>query len=146
MHDAAQEALRTVAELNTEYRSPEEVRALLGRLTGKPVDESVTVFPPFYSEFGKNLTLGKDIFVNSRLGLPRRADVAGRARGRLSRRWRMRRPPPRGCRTAPPSHTVLTRPVGPPHDEPIRFVLFANLAQPGSYSPKNSPRRSPEIP
>jgi acetyltransferase-like isoleucine patch superfamily enzyme len=23
------------------------------------------VFPPFYSEFGKNLTLGKDVFINS---------------------------------------------------------------------------------
>lgn len=64
MHEAAQEALRTVAELNTGYRTPEEVRALLARLTGKPVDGSITVFPPFYSEFGKNLTLGKDVFVN----------------------------------------------------------------------------------
>lgn len=26
--------------------------------------ESVTVFPPFYSEFGKNLTLGNDVFTN----------------------------------------------------------------------------------
>ena len=30
----------------------------------RPVDESVAVFPPFYSEFGKNLTLGKDVFIN----------------------------------------------------------------------------------
>jgi acetyltransferase-like isoleucine patch superfamily enzyme len=64
MHGAAQEALRTIAELNTGYRTPEEVRALLTRLTGKTVDESVAVFPPFYSEFGKNLTLGKDVFIN----------------------------------------------------------------------------------
>ena len=64
MHGAAQEALRTVAEINTRYRTPEEVRALLTRLTGKTVDESVAVFPPFYCEFGKNLTLGKDIFIN----------------------------------------------------------------------------------
>ena len=64
MHGAAQEALRTVAEINTGYRTPEEVRALLARLTGKSVDESVTVFPPFYSEFGKNLTLGKGVFIN----------------------------------------------------------------------------------
>ena len=28
------------------------------------MDESVAVFPPFYSEFGKNLTLGKDVFIN----------------------------------------------------------------------------------
>jgi acetyltransferase-like isoleucine patch superfamily enzyme len=64
MHGAAQEALRTVAELNTGYRTPEEVRTLMTRLTGKTVDESVAVFPPFYSEFGKNLTLGKDVFIN----------------------------------------------------------------------------------
>ena len=64
MHGAAQEALRTVAELNTGYRTPEEVRALLAQLTGRQVDESVTVFPPFYCEFGKNLTLGKAVFIN----------------------------------------------------------------------------------
>jgi acetyltransferase-like isoleucine patch superfamily enzyme len=40
------------------------VRALLGRLTGRPIDDSVTVFPPFHSEFGKNLHLGKNVFIN----------------------------------------------------------------------------------
>ena len=59
MHRTAQESLRIVAELNTGYRTPDEVRGLLGQLTGNPVDESVTVFPPFYCEFGKNLTLGR---------------------------------------------------------------------------------------
>jgi hypothetical protein len=53
-----------VAEINTGYRTPDEVRALLTQLTGKNVDESVAVFPPFYSEFGKNLTLGKNIFIS----------------------------------------------------------------------------------
>ena len=46
MHDAAQDALRTVAALNAGYHTPEEVRALLSRLTGRTVDETVTVFPP----------------------------------------------------------------------------------------------------
>ena len=64
MHGAAQEALRTIAEINNSYRTPEELRVLLAQLTGKPVDESVAIFPPFYSEFGKNLTLGKNIFIN----------------------------------------------------------------------------------
>jgi acetyltransferase-like isoleucine patch superfamily enzyme len=64
MHAASQEALATIAELNGAYRTPEEVRALLSRLTGKDVDDSVALFPPFYSEFGKNLTLGKDVFIN----------------------------------------------------------------------------------
>jgi acetyltransferase-like isoleucine patch superfamily enzyme len=64
MHDAAQEALRTTAELNSGYHTPEQVRALLTRLTGRPVHESVVVFPPFYTEFGKNLLLGQDLFIN----------------------------------------------------------------------------------
>ena len=64
MHDAAQDAFRVLAEINNGYRSPEEVRALLSKLTGKEIDESVAVFPPFYSEFGKNLTIGRDVFIN----------------------------------------------------------------------------------
>ncbi len=64
MHGAAQDALRIIAELNTGYCTPEEVRALLTELTGKEVDDSVALFPPFYSEFGKNLTLGRDVFIN----------------------------------------------------------------------------------
>jgi acetyltransferase-like isoleucine patch superfamily enzyme len=64
MHEASQDALRVTAELNTGYRTPDEVRALLGELTGREVDESVVVFPPFFSEFGKNLTLGRNVFIN----------------------------------------------------------------------------------
>lgn len=64
MHDAAQDAFRITGQLNSGYRAPEEVRALLSELTGKPVDESVALFPPFHSEFGKNLTLGKNVFIN----------------------------------------------------------------------------------
>ena len=64
MHDAAQEAFRLTAELNATYRTPEQVRDIVSRLTGTEVDESVTVFPPFHSEFGKNLHLGKDVFIN----------------------------------------------------------------------------------
>src|SRR5215212_6307433 len=60
MHGAAQAALRIVARINTGYRTPEEVRELLADLTGKPVDDSVVVFPPFHSEFGKNLNHGID--------------------------------------------------------------------------------------
>lgn len=65
MHRVSQEALRITGELNSGYQEPERVRELLGQLAGKPVDESVTVFPPFYSDFGKNITLGKRIFINS---------------------------------------------------------------------------------
>lgn len=61
---SAQDALQVAAELNAGYHAPAEVRVLLTRLTGRIVDESVTVFPPFHCEFGKNLALGKDVFIN----------------------------------------------------------------------------------
>jgi len=64
MHDAAQEALRITTHLNSGYRTPAEVRGLLTELTGRQVPGSVTVFPPFHSEFGKNLTLGEGVFIN----------------------------------------------------------------------------------
>lgn len=65
MHRVSQDALRVTGELNGGYHEPARVRELLGQLIGKPVHESVTVFPPLYSDFGKNITLGKGIFINS---------------------------------------------------------------------------------
>lgn len=65
MHEVSQEALQITAELNNAYHTPEEIRALMGKLTGKPVDESFSMFPPFYTDCGKNITLGKNVFINS---------------------------------------------------------------------------------
>jgi acetyltransferase-like isoleucine patch superfamily enzyme len=65
MHETSQQALRITAQLNSGYHEPARVREFLSQLTGSPVDESVTVFPPFSSDFGKNITLGKRIFINS---------------------------------------------------------------------------------
>ena len=65
MHHASQAALRITGELNTGYHEPAEVRELLARLTGKPVDESVALFPPFSADFGRNITLGNRVFINS---------------------------------------------------------------------------------
>lgn len=65
MHQTSQEAMRITGELNGGYHEPAEVRALLGRLIGRPVDDTVTMFPPFSSDFGRNITLGKRIFINA---------------------------------------------------------------------------------
>lgn len=65
MHETSQEALRITGELNSGYHEPARVRELLSALTGTAVDESVTLFPPFTSDFGKNIHLGKRIFVNA---------------------------------------------------------------------------------
>lgn len=61
----SREAMRVTAELNSTYHEPEEVRAIFSKLIGKPVDESFGLFPPFTSDFGKNITVGKQVFINS---------------------------------------------------------------------------------
>lgn len=60
-----QEAIRIGMELNCQYHTPEELREIMGRLTGRPVDDSFRLFPPFYTDFGKNIRIGKDVFINS---------------------------------------------------------------------------------
>lgn len=65
MNDMSNEARRITFELNNAYHTPEEVRNLLSRLFGKTVDESFRVFPPFYTDFGKNITVGKNVFINA---------------------------------------------------------------------------------
>ena len=52
-------------ELNNQYHTPEELREIMGRLTGKKIDDTFRLFPPFYTDFGKNITIGKDVFINS---------------------------------------------------------------------------------
>lgn len=65
MHSVSQQALRLTAEINSGYHPPEELRDLFSQLIGKPVDESFAFFPPFYTDCGKNLKIGKNVFFNS---------------------------------------------------------------------------------
>lgn len=65
MHQVAQEAMQITAEMNGSYHTPEEIRALMSKLTGKLIDESFGMFPPFYTDCGKNITVGKRVFINS---------------------------------------------------------------------------------
>ena len=64
MHRISQQALRLTARLNGCYHEPEEVRAIFSELIGKPVDETFSLFPPFYTDCGKNITVGKHVFIN----------------------------------------------------------------------------------
>lgn len=64
MHGVSQEALRITAEMNGGYHEPEELRALFSRLIGQSVDESFGLFPPFYTDCGKNIHIGKHVFIN----------------------------------------------------------------------------------
>lgn len=63
--ELCQEAIRLGMELNNQYHTPEELREIMGRLTGKRIDDTFRLFPPFYTDFGKNITIGKEVFINS---------------------------------------------------------------------------------
>ena len=61
----SREAQKITMEINNTYHEPEELRELFSRLIGKPVDDQFGLFPPFYTDFGKNITLGKNVFINA---------------------------------------------------------------------------------
>lgn len=60
-----QEAIKITMELNNCYHTPEEIREIMGRLTGRKIDDKFRMFPPFYTDFGKNIKIGRDVFINS---------------------------------------------------------------------------------
>ena len=64
MDEMSNEARRVTFKLNISYYVPDEVRALLSELFGKPVPPSLRVFPPFYTAFGKTTRVGKEVFIN----------------------------------------------------------------------------------
>ena len=61
----SREAQKITMEINTRYHEPEEMAELFSRLIGKPVGEGFSLFPPFYTDFGKNITIGKNVFINA---------------------------------------------------------------------------------
>ena len=61
----SQEAIRLTAELNGRYHSPEEVRGLMSAITRRRLPGSLTVFPPFTTDCGRNTRFGERVFLNS---------------------------------------------------------------------------------
>lgn len=64
MHELSQEALKLTMELNNKYHTPEEIVEIFSQITGKDVDKTFRMFPPFYTDCGKNITVGKNVFIN----------------------------------------------------------------------------------
>ena len=64
MHYLSQQALKITMEINNSYHTEEQLRALMAKLTGREIDESFSLFPPIYTDCGKNLKIGKNVFIN----------------------------------------------------------------------------------
>jgi len=55
--------IRLLQKLNSSA-DPQEMIQILRQITGKNIDETVAVFPPVYINNGKNLSIGKNVFIN----------------------------------------------------------------------------------
>ena len=60
----SRQAQKITMQINTQFHEPEELAALFSELIGKPVGDGFGLFPPFYTDFGKNITIGRNVFIN----------------------------------------------------------------------------------
>jgi acetyltransferase-like isoleucine patch superfamily enzyme len=63
IHEACNQAKKLIVALNASTDAS-EIRDMLGEIAGAIIDESTTIFTPFYTNFGRFITLGKNIFIN----------------------------------------------------------------------------------
>ncbi len=65
MHKMLDEALKITQKINNEYHTPDEVQKLFAELTGSEVNPTLGLIAPFNTDFGKNIHVGKNVFINS---------------------------------------------------------------------------------
>jgi acetyltransferase-like isoleucine patch superfamily enzyme len=64
LHDRVKVATRLSAKLSALcYDEPESVQEAFEGLIGKPVGERFNLIPPFYSDYGLNITVGQAVFI-----------------------------------------------------------------------------------
>lgn len=61
----SRQAQKITMEINTKFHEPDALAELFSDLIGKPVGEHFGLFPPFYTDFGKNITIGDNVFINA---------------------------------------------------------------------------------
>ena len=59
------EARKFTFRLNGSYHSMHEIREMLSELFGYIVPDNLRVFPPFYTDFGRNIHVGENVFINA---------------------------------------------------------------------------------
>lgn len=63
--EAVRRAMRLTAELNKlSFDDAEQVRALFSELTGQEIDETFRLIPPFYTAGGREIRVGRKVFIN----------------------------------------------------------------------------------
>lgn len=65
IHKIVEENMPEVLKLSSGYLSQKEIQVILSKIIASRVDESISVRLPFYTDFGRHIHLGKNIFINS---------------------------------------------------------------------------------
>ena len=63
MREASFETKKLLVKMNNSD-DPEEINNLLSKITGSDIDKTVAVFTPLYINYGKNIKIGKNVFIN----------------------------------------------------------------------------------
>jgi acetyltransferase-like isoleucine patch superfamily enzyme len=63
MREASFATKKLLVEMNNSSDA-KEIRDLLSKITGAEIDETTTVFSPFYINYGKHTRIGKNVFIN----------------------------------------------------------------------------------
>ena len=61
--EAVNRTLQLLRQLNS-AENTDQIRRHLSELIGNQVDESTTLFPPLHTNYGRHITLGKNVFIN----------------------------------------------------------------------------------
>lgn len=63
MREASFATMKLLTKMNNSS-DPTEIRNLLSQIMNSTIDESTTLFPPLYINYGKNTRIGKNVFIN----------------------------------------------------------------------------------
>ncbi len=64
INEVLENTLKLTSELNSGYKTSEEIRDILSKITGTEISSSVQVLTPFNTDFGANIRLGNGVFIN----------------------------------------------------------------------------------
>lgn len=60
-----QQTQKKLIEFNNTYYSTEELPEKFSEIIGEKVGEKFRMFTPFYADFGRNIHIGRNVFINS---------------------------------------------------------------------------------
>jgi len=63
LREAAFKTKELLLQMNNSV-NPQEIRKILSAITDTQIDENVTIFTPFYINYGKHTKFGKNVFIN----------------------------------------------------------------------------------